>query len=77
MAKTQRLRKYLKDYLREQEPQTTGELMARFNKETRWGTTMNQIGNVLGSDPAFFSDEITEVWDRGKRIRQASWYLIE
>jgi len=77
MAKTQRLRKHLKRYLSEQEPQTTGQLLTRYNKETRHGSTMAQIGNILGQDPSFFSDGVTEAWDRGVRIRQAYWYLIE
>lgn len=77
MAKTQRLRQYLKKYLSEQEPQTTGQLLARYNKDTRHGSTMNQIGNILGHDPSFFSDEIIEVWDDGVRTRQSAWYLIE
>jgi len=77
MAKTQRLRKYLKRYLSEQEPQTTGQLLTRYNNDTRHGSTMAQIGNILSQDPSFFSDGITEVWDDGVRTRQASWYLIE
>lgn len=76
-AKNNRLRTYLKKYLREQEPQTTGQLLTRYNEDIKTGATMNQIGNVLGRDPAFFSEEITEVWDRGVRTRQTSWYLIE
>lgn len=77
MAKTQRLRQYLKKYLSEQEPQTTGQLLDRFNNDIKSGTTMNQLGNVLANDPSFFSEGTIETWDRGFRTRHACWYLIE
>lgn len=77
MAKTQRLRQYLKRYLSEQEPQTTGQLLTRYNKDTRHGSNMRQIGNILAQDPSFFSDEIIDTWDDGVRTRHATWYLTE
>ena len=77
MAKTQRLRQYLKRYLSEQEPQTTGQLLARYNKDTRHGSNMRQIGNILAQDPSFFSDEIIDAWDDGVRTPHATWYLTE
>ena len=79
MSKTnKRLRKYLKTYLGQKEPQLTGELLDQFNKDDKWGATMNQIGNILSRDSTFFSSgDMVDVCDRGQRVRQSYWYLSE
>ena len=78
MAKTQTLRKYLKRYLSQHEPQTTGNLYDQFNADSRHGVTMNALGNVLAKDPSFFRDGmLEETTAEGERIRHALWYLAE
>ena len=78
MARKQTLRKYLKIYLSEHQPQTTGNLYEQFNADNRHGVTMNALGNVLAKDPSFFRDGmLEETTADGERIRHALWYLIE
>jgi hypothetical protein len=73
----QTLRKYIKKYLGQKEPQATGELLNQYNEDNNWGATMNQIGNILSRDSSFFTDGTIDVCDQGQRVRQSLWYLSE
>ena len=51
--RTKRLREKLVEYLTEQGPKSSRELLDYYNKASRQGTTMNSLTNVLSKDPRF------------------------
>ena len=49
MSKSYRLRKRIKEFLATG-PKSTAEILEHINVTTRYGTTKNQVGNILSGD---------------------------
>ena len=53
MSRTKRLRKAILLFLEENGDSNTNQIMDYINKKYRWGTSINQLGNVLAKDKRF------------------------
>lgn len=80
MAKTQRVRKKIISYMKEKGEVTTTEIFDYLNDNMRHGTTMGQLGNILGKSSIFikmdYIDELVPTnlqYDTRKRV--CSWKL--
>lgn len=59
MARTQRLRNQVVKLLAEHGTLHTRAIYEHINSKSRWGTTMNQLGNILARDPRIEKQEPT------------------
>jgi hypothetical protein len=74
--KTMRLRKFVNEILDENGPMTTGEILDAYNQHSKFGTTMQQLGNVLSKCPEFIQVDFIETIGRA-RVRNAVWDMKE
>lgn len=79
MGKTERLTKHVKDYLTRHGICNTAEIFEHINENTRHGTTMNQLSNVLSKTKGIVKvDYIDQSSTRGvvtTRLRVCEWML--
>jgi hypothetical protein len=79
MGKTARLREHCKEYLERHGVCNTAEIFDFINKNTRWGTTMNQLSNVLSKTKGIVKVDYIDVSStRGvvtTRLRVCEWML--
>jgi len=74
--KTMRLRKFVNEILEENGPMTTGEILDAFNEHSKFGTTMQGLGNVLSKCPEFVQVGFIGTIGRS-RVRNAVWNMTE
>ena len=78
MSRTKRLRGALVEYLAEEGPANTSEIFDHINSRFRWGSTMNQLGNVLARDARFIKSGFDEnQLAGGYRLRVCIWELAD
>ena len=78
MSRTKRLRGALVEYLSEAGPANTSEIYEHINSRFRWGSTMNQLGNVLARDARFIKSGFDEnQLLGGYRLRVCIWKLAD
>ena len=78
MSRTKRLRGALVEYLAEVGPANTSEIFDHINSRFRWGSTMNQLGNVLARDARFIKSGFDEnQLAGGYRLRVCIWELAD
>ena len=53
MSSTKRLRIAVFDYLKKSGDANTTQIFDHINSRYRWGTSMNQLGNILAKDSRF------------------------
>ena len=53
MSSTKRLRSAVFNYLENTENANTTQIFDHINSRFRWGTSMNQLGNILAKDTRF------------------------
>ena len=51
--RTQRIRKIVTKALLEKGPLATHQILEEVNNRTKWGTTTNQLGNILAKYPDY------------------------
>ena len=74
--KTMRLRKFVNEILHENGPMTTGEILHAYNEHSKFGTTMQSLGNVLSKCPEFVQVDYIGTIGRS-RVRNAVWDRME
>ena len=78
MSRTKRLRGALVEYLAEAGPANTSQIYDHINSRFRWGSTMNQLGNVLARDARFIKSGFDEnQLLGGYRLRVCIWKLAD
>jgi len=78
MSRTKRLRGALVEYLAEAGPANTSQIFEHINSRYRWGSTMNQLGNVLARDARFIKSGFDEnQLLGGYRLRVCIWKLAD
>ena len=75
MAKTQRIREKIVSYMREKGEVTTTDILEHVNNTLRHGTTMNQLGNILGKSSLFVKTGYIDESLSNNRNRICSWRL--
>ena len=76
LSRTKRLRKEILTFLEKNGKSNTSEIMDHINKKYRWGTSINQLGNVLAKDKrfekvGFYNNSVGD----GTRCRVCIWDL--
>ena len=75
MAGTQRIREKIVSYMREKGEVTTTDILEHVNNTLRHGTTMNQLGNILGKSSLFVKVDYIDESVSDHRNRICSWRL--
>ncbi len=76
MSSTKRLRKAVVEFLEKNENANTTQIFDHINSKFRWGTSMNQLGNVLAKDSRFEKvGFLSSSSGNGYRCRICIWAL--
>lgn len=75
MAKTQRIREKIVSYMAEEGEVTTADILEYVNKNSRHGTTMNQLGNILAKSKMFVKVDFIDETVFNHRNRVCTWKL--
>lgn len=75
MAGTQRIREKIVSYMREKGEGTTADILEYVNENSRHGTTMNQLGNILAKSKVFVKVDYIDETVFEHRNRVCTWKL--
>ena len=76
MSSTKRLRKAVFEFLEKTENANTTQIFDHINSKFRWGTSMNQLGNILAKDSRFEKvGFLSNSSSNGYRCRICVWAL--
>ena len=64
------------EFLREK-PRSTREIIDYINKNTKYGTCMQTLGNLLGKDPAFEKDGQLYELSESNRIKATTLWKLK
>ena len=76
MSRTKRLRSAVQCFLSSKGRANTTQILDHINSRFRWGSSMNQLGNILAKDPRFAKvGFISSSSGHGTRCRVCIWEL--
>ena len=70
-----RIKKMAIEYVQEKGNASTHEILEHINMNTKEGTSIQTLNNVLGKNPEFVKVETKRCYDRGRRWKESIWQV--